>query len=157
MSRTEEFVQELGHPIAETLGYELVKSEYVKEGKRWFLRLFIDQPTGISLDDCVAFSEKISEALDSIEPDPIPQAYYLEVSSLGAERPLETEEDFIRSVGKYIQVTLHEAIDGESIYEGDLDEVTEDSILITVRIKTRIKQVEIPKDKIAKAQLTVKL
>ena len=157
MSQTEDLVKEIGTPIAEELGFELAKVEYLKEGKNWFLRLYIDQPSGISLDDCVAYSEKMGEALDSLDPDPIPQAYFLEVSSLGVERPLETDEDFSQSVGKYVMVTLHEAVEGQSIYEGDLIEATDDEIVIKVRIKTREKDISIQKSNIARAQLTVKL
>lgn len=157
MNTTVEKVNRTAAPLADSLGYELVKTEYVKEGNKWFLRFYIDQPKGISLDDCVIFSEKVNEALDSLDPDPIPQAYYLEVSSVGAERPLETDEDYEKAVGKYVQITLAEVIDGQSIYEGDLDEVNDDHLVLTIRVKSKSKQIEIPKDKIAKAQLTVKL
>lgn len=157
MSKTEETVKEIAGPIAQDMGYELAKVEYLKEGKNWFLRLYIDQDQGISLDDCVAYSEKVGQALDSLDPDPIPQAYFLEVSSLGAERPLETLEDFKSSIGKYVQLTLHQAVEGQSIYQGDLIEVSDDAIVIKVRIKTREKEITIPHEKIARAQLTVKL
>lgn len=157
MSKTEDLVKEIGTPIAEKLGFELAKVEYLKEGKNWFLRLYIDRTSGISLDDCVAYSEKMGEALDSLDPDPIPQAYFLEVSSLGVERPLETDEDFNQSVGKYIMVTLHETVEGQSMYQGDLIEATEEEILIKVRVKTREKNISIQKSNIARAQLTVKL
>lgn len=157
MNTTVEKVNKTAEPLADSLGYELVKTEYVKEGNKWFLRFYIDQPKGISLDDCVIFSEKVNEALDSLDPDPIPQAYYLEVSSVGAERPLETDADYEKAVGKYVQITLAEVIDGQSIYEGDLDEVNDDHLVLTIRVKSKSKQIVIPKDKIAKAQLTVKL
>ena len=99
----------------------------------------------------------MGEALDSLDPDPIPQAYFLEVSSLGVERPLETDEDFRQSVGKYVMVTLHEAVEGQSIYEGDLIEATDEEIVLKVRVKTREKDISIQKSNIARAQLTVKL
>ncbi|WP_028273586.1 ribosome maturation factor RimP [Atopococcus tabaci] len=155
MSNTVETVTQLAVPVAEELGYELVDVEYTKEGKTWFLRLYIDKPEGIDLDDCAFFSEKMSETLDAQDPDPIPHAYYLEVSSPGAERPLKNEKDFQRAVGKYIHVTLHQTVEGESIYEGTLDEVTEDSLIMTIRIKTRSKQITLPKEHIAKARLAV--
>lgn len=157
VSKTVERVKEIADPIAQEMGYQLAKVEYLKEGKHWFLRLYIDQVQGITLDDCVAFSERVGEALDSVEPDPIPQAYFLEVSSLGAERPLESDEDFKQSIGKYIQVTLHQAVEGHSIYQGDLLDVDEDSIRLAIRVKAATKEISIDKDLIAQAQLTVKL
>lgn len=157
MDTTVKNINKTAEPLANSLGYELVKTEYVKEGNKWFLRFFIDQANGISLDDCVNFSEKVSEALDALDPDPIPQAYYLEVSSIGAERPLEDNEDYKQAVGKYVQVTLAEAVEGQSVYEGDLIAVTEDNLELNVRIKSKEKLIKLPKDKIARAQLTVKL
>lgn len=103
----EDKVLELAKTIAEELNYELVDIEYVKEGKNWFLRLYIDQPSGISLDDCTKFSERLSEKLDEKPDDFMPHAYYLEVSSPGAERPLNTDEDINNAIGKYIYVKLY--------------------------------------------------
>ncbi len=74
---------------------ELVEIEYVKEGKNWFLRLFIDKENGVDIEECGIVSEKLSEKLDEI--DPIPHNYFLEVSSPGAERPLKKEEGFHKS------------------------------------------------------------
>ncbi len=157
MSSTVERVRKIAAPVAEELGYELVEIEFLKENNRWFLRFYIDQPEGVSLDDCALFSDKISEQLDNQAETPIKHAYYLEVSSIGAERPLVEEKDFQRAVDKYIHVTLHEAVDGESIYEGTLEEVTDDSIRMSYRVKTRTKEVKIPRELIAKARLAVKL
>lgn len=148
-------VRTISEPIAEDLGYNLVDVEYVKEGKHWFLRLYIDKENGVDLDDCALFSEKIEEVLDTIQPDPIPHAYYLEVSSPGAERPLKSEKDFENAVGKYIHLTLREAVEGESIYEGTLKEWNTDDLVITIKIKTRRKDIVIQKDKIAKARLAI--
>ena len=78
--------------IVEAQGCQLVDIEYVKEGRSWFLRVYADKIGRIDIEDCVSLSEKISEELDQITPDPFPEAYFLEVSSPGAERPLKTEE-----------------------------------------------------------------
>lgn len=157
MSSVESTVRDVAQPIAEELGFELANVQYIKEGKNWFLRLYIDHPNGISLDDCVMVSDKVGEALDSLDPDPIPQAYFLEVSSLGAERPIEADGDYAPYIDKYIQVNLHQAVEGESTYRGDLLADHGDSIEIMVRIKTRDKNILIEKTNIAKAQLTVKI
>lgn len=155
MGNTVETVTRLAEPVAEEYGYELVDVEYTKEGKNWFLRLYIDKPEGIDLDDCSLYSEKVSEVLDAQQPDPIPHAYYLEVSSLGAERPLKNEKDFQRAIGKFIHITLHQTVENESVYEGVLEEVTEEALVLSIRIKTRSKEVTIPKEKVAKARLAV--
>lgn len=151
----EEKVLELAKPIAEELDYELVDIEYLKEGKNWFLRLYIDQPSGVSLDDCTKFSERLSMKLDEKPDNFIPHAYYLEVSSPGAERPLNTDEDINNAVGKYIYVKLYQMIGVDNAFEGHLKEVTDDSIIMTVKVKTRRKDVEIKRDNISKARLAI--
>ncbi|MFL2100566.1 ribosome maturation factor RimP [Desemzia sp. FAM 23991] len=155
MSNIVTTVTELVQPMIQDLEYELVDIEYIKEGKNWFLRVYIDQPQGVSLEDCALVSEKVSERLDQITPDPFPHAYFLEVSSPGAERPIKTEKDFQNAVGKFIHVSLYEPIDGEKVYEGTLKELTEDSLTLTVRIKTRTKEIELNRSKIAKARLAI--
>ena len=94
MSTVVETVTDLVTPILEAENFELVEVEFAKEGKNWFLRVFIDKEGGIDLEDCALVSERLSDALDAVDPDPIPQAYFLEVSSPGAERPLKKESDY---------------------------------------------------------------
>ncbi|MEG2254419.1 MAG: ribosome maturation factor RimP, partial [Vagococcus sp.] len=94
MANVVEIVTDLVTPILDELSFELVDMEYVKEGKNWFLRVFIDKTGGIDINECALVSEKLGEKLDTVQPDPIPQAYFLEVSSPGAERPLKKEEDY---------------------------------------------------------------
>lgn len=114
-----ELVEEMVSPILSRLGLLLVEVEYKKEGANWMLRVFIDRPDGaVDLDDCAIVSENLSVALD--ERDPIPNAYFLEVSSAGAERPLKRPQDFERSIGKRVHVSLYEPIDGRKAIEGTL-------------------------------------
>lgn len=155
MSNIVTMVTDLVQPVVQDLEYELVDIEYIKEGKNWFLRVYIDQPQGVSLEDCALVSEKVSERLDQITPDPFPHAYFLEVSSPGAERPIKTEKDFQNAVGKFIHISLYEPIDGEKVYEGILKDLTEESLTLTVRIKTRTKDMELDRAKIAKARLAI--
>ena len=129
--------------------------EYLKEGKNWFLRIYIDKPGGIDIEECALISEKVSEALDAIDPDPIPQAYFLEVSSPGAERPLKTEADMQNAIGKYVHLSFYQAIDGEKFYEGTLKELNDESVVLTIRIKTRTKDIEIERKQIANARLAI--
>ncbi|WP_313469736.1 ribosome maturation factor RimP [Carnobacterium sp.] len=155
MTSVVETVSEIVQPIVDDFQFELVDIEFVREGKNWFLRVYIDKPTGIDLEDCALVSEKISEKMDSMNPDPIPQAYFLEVSSPGAERPLKKEEDYTNAIGEFIHISLYESVDGEKAYEGTLKEVTEDTLILAVRIKTRVKEIEFDRKKIAKARLAI--
>lgn len=119
MSKVTDIVTELVTPIVDELGLELVDIEYKKEGSNWFLRVFIDNETGnIDIDDCSLVSEKLSQKLDEV--DPIPTAYFLEVSSPGAERPLRKDKDFTKAVGRHVHITTKEPIEGESQFEGEL-------------------------------------
>ncbi len=120
-SKVIETTEELVQPILVEKDLELVDIEYVKEGKNWFLRVFIDKPGGVDITECGMVSEQLSEKLD--ETDPIKEAYFLEVSSPGVERPLKTKQDFDDSIGKNVYVTLYEPIDGEKAYEGILKEL----------------------------------
>ena len=86
MSTVVETVTELVKPILAEHNFYLYDMEFVKEGKSWYLRVYIDKDGGITLNDCATVSDQLSEALDNVEPDPIPQAYFLEVSSPGADR-----------------------------------------------------------------------
>lgn len=155
MSRVVDEVRVVVQPIVDEQNLELVDMEFLKEGKNWFLRIYIDKPGGIDIEECALISEKVSEALDAIDPDPIPQAYFLEVSSPGAERPLKTEADIQNAIGKYVHLSFYQAIDGEKFYEGTLKEVNDDSVVLMIRIKTRTKDIEIERKQIANARLAI--
>ncbi|EGD46664.1 protein of unknown function DUF150 [Ruminiclostridium papyrosolvens DSM 2782] len=122
-------VTELVSPVVENLNYELVDVEYVKEGANWYLRVYIDKPGGISIDDCQAVSEQVSELLD--KNDPIDQSYYLEVSSPGLDRPLKTEKDFTKYKGELVEVKVFQPIDGKKIFEGELVGLMDNFIVIS--------------------------
>ncbi|WP_160719971.1 ribosome maturation factor RimP [Bacillus sp. USDA818B3_A] len=153
MSNVTEVVEELAAPIFQELGLELVEVEYVKEGKSWFLRVYIDKDTGVDIEDCGLVSERLSEKLDEL--DPIPHNYFLEVSSPGAERPLKKATDYERSIGKNVFVKTYEPIDGENKFEGKLVEFNGEQVVIEIKIKTRKKLINIPFEKIASARLAV--
>jgi ribosome maturation factor RimP len=148
-----EVVEELALPILEELQLELVEVEYVKEGKTWFLRVYIDKETGVDIEGCGNVSEKLSEKLDEV--DPIPQNYFLEVSSPGAERPLKKEKDFLNAIGKNVYIKTYEPILDEKEFEGILTSFDGEEVTIEVRIKTRKKTIVIPFEKVAKARLAI--
>ncbi|CEE01430.1 MULTISPECIES: ribosome maturation factor RimP [Bacillaceae] len=153
MSKVTETVEKIAWPIVQELGLEIVDVEYVKEGKNWYLRLYIDKENGVDIEECGMVSEKLSEKLDEI--DPIPHNYYLEVSSPGAERPLKKQEDFEKAIGKNVHIKTYEPIDGEKIFEGILQEFDGTNVTIEVRVKTKSKVIQIPYNKIAQARLAV--
>ncbi|MBF0781082.1 MULTISPECIES: ribosome maturation factor RimP [unclassified Granulicatella] len=155
MSKVVELVTDLVNQITIESTIQLVDVEFVKEGKSWFLRVFVDTPEGIDIDECAWLSEKLSDSLDQITPDPIPQAYFLEVSSPGAERVLKTEEDVQHAVGKYVHASFYQQIAGEKYLEGTLEKVTPDEIILQVKDKTRRKQVNIERKNIAKLRLAI--
>ncbi len=155
MSSVVETVRALVTPIVDENEFELVDVEFVKEGKNWFLRVFIDKPNGIDIEECAIVSEKLSEKLDSLDPDPIPQAYFLEVSSPGAERPLKKEADYIAALNEYVHVSLYQSIEGEKQYEGFLKTLNEEELTLLIRIKTREKEIRVARKNIAKARLAI--
>lgn len=153
---TVEKVKEIIEPLANDQGFSIFDVEYVKEGPHWYLRIYIDKTDGVNLTDCTNFSEVVSDVLDQEDPDPIPHAYFLEVSSPGAERPLKTKQQFEQAVGQYIYISLYQAVEGQNTYEGTLEEVNADVAVMSYQEKTRTKEVTIPRKLISKARLAIK-
>ena len=153
MSKVTDTVGQLVTPILDELNLELVDIEYVKEGRDWFLRVFIDKETGVDIEECGLVSEKLSEKLDEV--DPIPYNYFLEVSSPGAERPLKNAKDFEKAVGKNVYIKTYEPIDGDKTFEGILTHFDGETVTVEIKIKTRKKSIEIPYEKVANARLAV--
>ena len=131
MSRREEYeskTEALLIPILEEKGYEMVDVEYVKEGRSWYLRAFVDKPGGITINDLESVSRRLSDLLD--EKDFISDAYILEVSSPGLGRPLKKDRDFNRSIGEEIEVHLYRSLNGNKQYIGLLKSYDKDTITI---------------------------
>ncbi|MBR3887743.1 MAG: ribosome maturation factor RimP [Clostridia bacterium] len=129
MTNKEKELEELLSPIVEELGYELYDIEYVNENHEWFVRLFIDNEKGIDLDDCEKVSNAVGEKLD--EADPIPTSYSLEVSSCGLERRLREPRHYEAAKGKQITLSLFKPVKKKRSYEGLLNDVKEEEIIIT--------------------------
>lgn len=123
-----EIVAELALPIVEEAGCELVDVEFVKEGGNWFLRVYIDKPGGVSLDDCEKVSRPLNNKID--ERDPIPHAFYFEVSSPGLERPLKSKRDFEKAIGERVEIKLFKAVNNTKRFEGRLISYDEKSLTI---------------------------
>ncbi|MWC26527.1 ribosome maturation factor RimP [Paenibacillus sp. MMS18-CY102] len=142
-------VEEMVKPFIDENGFELVDVEYVKEGSNWFLRVFVDKEGGIDIDECGRVSEYLSEQLD--QKDPITDAYFLEVSSPGAERPLKKPEDVHKAVGKHVYMTTYEPVQGQKEFEGLLQSFNGE----VVSIREGQRNFEIPYAKVASARLAI--
>ena len=135
------------------LGYELIELSTRKEKGDLILSVVVDKVEPIDMKMIVEVTDEVSKFLDEVvEGD---EKYLLDVSSLGAEKPLKIE-DLDKYVGRYVHVHLTNPINGENIYEGELSEVSTDSITLTYRIKTRVKQVVILQSNIYKIRLAIK-
>lgn len=150
-----ELVREVIEPAIQE-PYELVDIDYGKMGGDYVLSVFVDKPEGITVNDTADLTDIISPLLDSINPDPFPDQYFLEVTSPGLERPLKTKEAVAAAVGSYIHVSLYKALDKNKVFEGTLLGFEDDVLLMEYMDKTRRKEVEIPYSLVSKARLTVK-
>lgn len=131
MSKKESYEQrteELILPILEENQFELVDVEYVKEGSDWYLRAYIDKDGGITVNDCELVARKMNEILD--REDYIDGSYIFEVSSPGLGRPLKKEKDYVRAMGKELEIRTYRAIDHEKEFYGILKAFDENSVTI---------------------------
>ena len=126
----EERTEALVLPIIEEHHFELVDVEYVKEGADWYLRVYADKEGGINIDDCVLISRALEAKLDA--EDFIEDAYILEVSSPGLGRPLKKEKDYLRSIGKSIDIKLYQAKEKQKEFTGILEEYSNGHIILTI-------------------------
>ena len=128
MAKIEEKVESLIEPKVQELGYNLYDVEYVKEGKEYYLRVYIDKDTGISLEDCELVSNNINELLD--QADYIKEQYFLEVSSPGIEHILKKDKHLKDNIGAKVQIKLFKPVNGKKQYEGILKNFNESNIEI---------------------------
>ena len=134
MAKIEDKVEKLVKEKIETLGYELYDVEYSKEGKNYFLRIFIDSPKGIDLNDCEKVNDGINELLD--QADYIKEQYFLEVSSPGIERTLRKDKHLEQNIGKEINIKLFKKDEnGKKEYQGILKDFDEKYIVVDNGLK----------------------
>lgn len=127
-TRASNIFEKLIAPLVSSLGYEFVGLEYLPQGRRSLLRVYIDHPDGIGVEDCERVSHQVSALLD-VE-DPIHGQYNLEVSSPGLDRPLFTAEHFMRFAGNKVKVRIGVPREGQRNFVGLLKSVVGDSIVI---------------------------
>jgi ribosome maturation factor RimP len=117
-------------PILDEMGIELVDVEYLSEGGRWILRVYVDRDGGITLDDCVRVSREIEDVIEVKEF--FQQPYVLEVSSPGLNRPLKKEKDFVHAVGKDVNIQMAAPVGGRRNFKGKLQFFEEGVLCVTV-------------------------
>lgn len=127
---TEDEIRQLLEPTLAAMGYELVDLDARIGGRKGLLRLYIDKPEGVGLDDCEKVSNQVSGVLD-VE-DPIPGEYVLEVSSPGLDRPLKRPEHFERFTGSEAKITLKAPLDGRRRFRGLLEGVEDGFVAVRV-------------------------
>ncbi len=127
MANAAEKVYGLIKETVENCGVSLWDVRFLKEGASWYLRIFIDKPEGISIDDCTEVSHAIDPIID--EADPIDVAYYLEVCSPGVERELNRPEHFAAVVGEKVKIKLYKALDGKKEFTGTLISAEENAVI----------------------------
>jgi len=149
MSKLFDVLEPIAGRIAEQQGLELVDIEMVRSGSDRILRILIDKPGGVGLEDCEKFSEPFSNELDTL--DPIKDSYYLEVSSPGPERPLRKDADFTRFAGSEVEIRLKEALEGKRVIKGRLAGLINHDVVVDADAV----RIVIPRDLVTQARLKI--
>ena len=142
----------LAQPLVEQAGCTLWDVEYVREAGTWYLRVYIDKPGGVSIDDCERISRELDPVLD--EADPIPDSYVFEVGSAGAERELRRPGDFEQFMGSEVEVKLYQPLDGSKSFVGTLKGYSGDG---AVMIERGGKELSFAKSQTAQVRLHVSI
>jgi ribosome maturation factor RimP len=134
-------------PVVEKMGYELVELEFAQSKGGGSLRIYIDKPAGITVDDCAAVSHSVSQELE--QKSPIKNRYTLEVSSPGFDRVLRKRAHFERFLGRAVQVELKLPQDGRRRFGGQLKALADEAVVVEVDKRDFV----LPIDRIHKARL----
>ena len=130
--KTTDTVDALIRALVEGMGYSLDEVEYQKEQGNWVLTIYIERQDGtaVDMDDC----EKVSRAVDPVldEADPIKEAYYLSVSSIGLDRPIKKDRDFQRNLGQKVIVKLYAPLEKKKEYTGVLKDFNAQSFTLEI-------------------------
>ncbi len=142
-------IKEMVLPLVKDQNFELVDLEIKGKGPTTSLRVFVDKPGGITLDECTALSEKLSLTLDM--EDFFPERYTLEVSSPGLDRPLVCESDFRRKIGENVKVFLKTLVDNKSVIEGKIEDFKDQKLWLESEGEMKV----IDFEKIEKAKIII--
>ena len=149
MSKITEAVANLAKGVVEAEGCSLWDVEYVREAGSYYLRVYIDKPSGVSINDCEAISRTLDKLLD--EADPIPDSYIFEVASAGAERELKRPSDFEAFMGSEVEVRTYKPINGQKAFVGTLEKYEDGAVTLS----SGKKQIRLEKQDIALVKLHV--
>jgi ribosome maturation factor RimP len=127
---TADRVTQVALPLCESENFELVHVEVLGQNRERVVRLFVDKPGGITLDDCVFLSRQLGDLID-VQIEDI-GSYRLEVSSPGPNRPLKKKEDFHRFKGSRIKIETHETVNSQKKFTGILETVNESSVTLQI-------------------------
>lgn len=152
MAKVTDVVAQLAQPIVAEQGCTLWDVEYVKEAGVWYLRLYIDKPGGVSINDCETVSRPVSDKLDEI--DPIEGSYTFEVSSAGADRALKKPGHFAACLGSEVEVRLYRAQEGKKDWVGVLSAYGDDG---AVTLTTPAGEKVFQKQDVAQVRLYVRI
>ncbi|MCM8765568.1 MAG: ribosome maturation factor RimP [Candidatus Omnitrophica bacterium] len=144
-----EKIRELILPFLETQRVELVEMDLQPRGRSLLLRFLVEKQGGITLEDCVFLNEEIGTILDH-HPEVINEPYILEVSSPGLDRPLTSERDFVRNLGKTVRIILKELWEGKQEYKGEIYDVFPDKLLLKISSE---KILPLPLEKIERGEI----
>lgn len=156
MAKREEIetrTEAIAEPMIAELGFDLWDVEYVREGKEYYLRVYIDKEGGITIDDCVELSRRLSDELD--KDDFIEDAYTLEVSSPGLGRRLVKDREYTKSIGREVSVKFYKSIDGVREITGLLTGFDRDSVTVDLATDKGTEQRTFKKSDIATVRLAV--
>lgn len=142
-------IREIAQRVATSEDLELYDIELHRGGKRWIVRIYIDKPSGVGLNDCALVSRQIGLIMDV--DDVIPYSYLLEVSSPGLTRPLRKKEHFKKAIGQLAKIKTYNIIEDRKIFVGKLKALSQGDIILWD--KNMEKDVTIPLDNINKANL----
>jgi ribosome maturation factor RimP len=147
----EEEIRKLAEPVVESEGMELIHVECLRMKSRWIVRLYMDKPGGVTIDDCASVSDQVGDILNVHDIPPGP--YSIEVSSPGLDRPLSRDKDLLRFRGSRVQVRLVEKFEGKRNFVGILEDYLVDSPEKFLVIKESGQVYQIPKTMVATARL----
>ena len=149
MSKITEAVANLAKGVVEAEGCSLWDVEYVREAGSYYLRVYIDKPGGVSINDCEAISRTLDKLLD--EADPIPDSYIFEVASAGAERELKRPSDFEAFLGSEVEVRTYKPMNRQKAFVGTLEKYEDGAVTLS----SGKKQIRLEKQDIALVKLHV--
>jgi ribosome maturation factor RimP len=155
LSKIIDLVEKELAPLITANDAELVDAEYVKEQGKYYLRLYVDQPGGIDLNKISDLSELVSEKLDALDPDPFSEPYVLELSSPGLERPIKKAADWEKARGQFVHVSLYQTIAGSKQFEGYLQDFDDSQLTLKIKVKTRSKELVLPRKAVAKIRFAI--